>query len=57
MKTSTFNTGNETEAIALVAFFNECGISASRKGVVVKATGEPSLIGHLFNVFVFNALV
>ena len=57
MKTSTFNTGNETEAIALVAFFNECGISASRKGVVVKATGDPSLIGHLFNVFVINALV
>jgi hypothetical protein len=57
MKTSTFNTGNETEAIALVAFFNECGIQATRKGVVVKATGDPNLIGHLFNVFVFNALV
>lgn len=57
MKTNTFNTGNETEAIALVRFFNECGISASRKGVVVKAIGDPALVGHLFNVFVINALV
>ena len=57
MKTSTFNTGNETEAIALVAFFSECGIQATRKGTSVKATGDPNLIGHLFNVFVINALV
>lgn len=57
MKTSTFNTGNETEAIALVTFFSECGISASRKGVVVKATGEPNLISHLFDIFIINALV
>ena len=57
MKTSTFNTSNETEAIALVTFFNECGISASRKGVVVKAVGEPKLVGHLFDIFVINALV
>ena len=57
MAASTFTTGNETEAIALVSFFSDCGISASRKGLVVKATGDPSLIGHLFNVFVINALV
>jgi hypothetical protein len=57
MKTSTFNTSNETEATALVTFFNECGISASRKGVVVKAVGEPKLVGHLFDIFVINALV
>lgn len=57
MKTSTFNTSNETEAVALVTFFNECGISASRKGVVVKAVGEPKLVGHLFDIFVINALV
>ena len=57
MKTSTFNTSNETEATALVTFFNDCGISASRKGVVVKAVGEPKLVGHLFDIFVINALV
>ena len=57
MKTSTFNTSNENEAIALVTFFHECGISASRKGVVVKAVGEPKLVGHLFDIFVINALV
>lgn len=57
MKTNIFNAGNETEAIALVRFFNECGISASRKGLVVKAIGDPSLVGHLFNVFIINALV
>jgi hypothetical protein len=57
MRTSTFNAGNENEAIALVTFFNDCGITASRKGLVVKATGEPSLVGHLFNIFVIKALV
>lgn len=57
MRTSTFNTSNETEAIALVTFFNDCGVSASRKGLVVKASGEPNLVGHLFNIFVIKALV
>jgi len=57
MKTNTFPMANENEAIALVIFFNECGISASRKGMVVKATGEPKLVGHLFDIFIINALV
>jgi len=57
MKTNTFPMANENEAIALVTFFNECGISASRKGMVVKATGEPKLVGHLFDIFIINALV
>lgn len=57
MKTSTFTTGNETEAIALVTFFSDCGISASRKGLVVKANGEPNLVAHLFDIFIINALV
>lgn len=57
MNTNTFNVGNETEAIALVQFFNDCGISASRKGLVVKAVGEPKLVGHLFDIFIISALV
>ena len=57
MKTSTFTTENENEAIALVNFFGECGITASRKGNVVKATGEPKLVGHLFDIFIINALI
>ena len=57
MNTNTFNAGNETEAIALVQFFNDCGISASRKGLVVKAVGEPKLVGHLFDIFIISALV
>lgn len=57
MKTSTFNTSNENEAIALVTFFNECGISASRKGLVVKAVGDPKLINHLFDIFIINTIV
>ena len=48
---------NENEAIALVNFFNECHISASRKGNVVKAGGEPNLLSYLFNKFVMIALI
>jgi hypothetical protein len=57
MKASTFTSANETEAIALVNFFNECGYTATRKGVVVKVSGEPSIVNHLFEIFVINALV
>ena len=57
MKASTFTSANENEAIALVSFFKECGISASRKGLVVKAEGDPKLVGHLFDIFIINALV
>lgn len=57
MKMNTYNAGNETEAIALVKFFNECGYTATRKGLAVKVSGEPTIINHLFEVFVINALV
>ena len=57
MKTNTYNARNETEAIALVNFFNECGYTATRKGLVVKVSGEPNIINHLFEIFVINALV
>ena len=48
---------NENEATALVTFFTECGISASRKGLVVKAVGETKLLAYLFDKFVTIALV
>ncbi len=57
MAASTFTTSSENEAIALVTFFSDCGISASRKGLVVKATGEPNLVAHLFDIFITNVLV
>lgn len=57
MKTNTYNVENETEATALVNFFNECGYTATRKGAVVKVSGEPNIINHLFEIFVINALV
>ena len=47
----------ENEATALIKFFNECGISASRKGLVVKAVGETKLLAYLFDKFVTIALV
>jgi hypothetical protein len=57
MKTSTFPMNTENEATALIKFFNECGISASRKGLVVKAVGETKLLAYLFDKFVTIALV
>lgn len=57
MKTSTFNTSNESEATALVTFFSECGISASRKGAVVKATGDTQTLAYLYEKFVTIALI
>lgn len=57
MKTSTYKTGNEAEATALTTFFKDCGVQASCKGLVVKATGEPERIDHLFNIFVINAML
>ena len=57
MKTSTYKTGNETEATALATFFKDCGVQASSKGLVVKATGEPALIDHLFQIFIINAMI
>lgn len=57
MKHSTFTMDNENEATALVSFFGECGVSASRKGNVVKAGGEPNLLSYLFDKFVTIALI
>ena len=47
----------EDEAIALVKYFSDCGINASRKGKLVKASGEPSLLSYLFDKFVTIALI
>lgn len=57
MSTSTFTMDNEKEAIALVSYFSNCGVTASRKGVVVKAKGETSLLGYLYEKFVTIALI
>lgn len=57
MKASTFPMSNENEAAVLVSYFNDCGFSASRKGLVVKVIGEPALLGHLFNIFLTTALL
>ena len=48
---------NENEAIVLVGFFGDCGITASRKGNVVKATGDSALLGYLYNKFLTIALI
>ena len=48
---------NENEAIILVRFFDECGISANRKGNVVKANGDSTLLGYLYNKFLTIALI
>lgn len=55
--TNTFVANNENEAEALVEFFKNCGVSASRKGLSVKAIGEPKYVEHLFNIYIINALV
>lgn len=48
---------NESEATALVNYFGECGISASRKGAVVKASGDSNLLAYLYDKFVTIALI
>ena len=48
---------NENEATALVSYFNTCGISASRKGAVVKANGDSNLLAYLYEKFVTIALI
>ena len=48
---------NENEAIALVSFFCDCGLTASRKGNVVKVNGENALVSYLFNKFLTIALI
>lgn len=57
MKASTFTMNNENEAIILVSFFGECGVSATHKGNVVKATGDSALLGYLYNKFLTIALI
>jgi len=57
MKTTTFTMNNENEAIVLVGFFGECGISASRKGNVVKASGDINLLAYLYEKFLTIALI
>lgn len=57
MSTISFTMGNEREATALVSYFADCGVSASRKGLVVKANGEPKLLSYLFDTFIKIALV
>ena len=54
---NTFKMNNENEAIALVNYFSACGISASRKGAVVKASGETSMLAYLYEKFVTIALI
>ena len=48
---------NESEATALVNFFAECGITASRKGKAVKASGDANLLAYLYEKFVTIALI
>ena len=57
MKTNTFTMSNENEATALVSFFGECGVSANRKGNVVKAGGDENLLAYLYDKFVTIALI
>lgn len=57
MKASTFTMNNEDEANALISFFSECGITANRKGNVVKTTAEPNLVSYLYEKFVTIALI
>ena len=47
----------ENEAIALVSFFEGCGLTASRKGCVVKVSGEENFVAHLFDKFITTVLV
>ena len=47
----------EDEAIALVKYFSDCGINASRKGKLVKASGDSNLLAHLFTKFVTIVLI
>ena len=57
MKQNIFTLDNENEAKALVSFFGDCGITASRKGNVVKAGGDTNLLAHLYEKFVTIALI
>lgn len=57
METNTFTMQNENEAIVLVNFFGECGVSAKHKGNVVKANGDSALLGYLYDKFVTIALI
>ena len=53
---ATFKTTTENECTALTNYFNECGIKATRKGLVVKAEGEDNIIDYLYHIFVVNTI-
>lgn len=55
--TSTFSMSNAAEADALIAYFHDCGISATRKGSIVKAAGDTNLVFYLYNKFVQIVLI
>ena len=57
MKTNNFTMLNENEAMALVHFFLDCGVSASRKGNIVKANGDANLLAYLYEKFLTIALI
>lgn len=57
MATSKFTMDNENEAAALVTYFTNCGVSASRKGLIVKASGDSKLLSYLYDKFVTIALI
>ena len=54
---NTFKMENENEATALVTYFSTCGVSATRKGAVVKANGDSNLLAYLYEKFVTIALI
>lgn len=54
---NTFKMNNENEATALVNYFATCGVSATRKGAVVKASGDSNLLAYLYEKFVTIALI
>jgi hypothetical protein len=48
---------NENEVNALVSFFKDCGYAPTHKGLIVKVSGEPTAINHLFDIFIMTALI
>ena len=56
-KMNTFHCENDNEAIALVAFFNDCGYSTTRKGNDIKVKGDSTLLSYLYGKFVTIALI
>lgn len=57
MKTKTYTMNNENEAIALLTYFGDCGITASRKGLNVKASGDATTLDYFYGRFVTLVLI